>query len=281
MSVGDDLHPAAELSARSLSHVLNLLARRGMVLIASGQATEVELRLEGEDWSAVIGTVDRSVVTEGTQRGWLEACAHSPGRWRMNAAGRVALRKLKSASDEAMDGAHGRDVVAPDAPAAQPTPALTESPLAWLRRRKDKSGKPLISAAQFDAGERLRADLWFGDMTPRVTMNWSGNGAGGAPHGSAIGVDLLDRTVEAQQRVRAALSAAGPEFAGLLIDVCGHLKGLEEIELARGWPSRSGKVVLQLALNALVRHYGMISGSQGAAGGTLRHWASTDYKPVA
>ena len=49
----------------------------------------------------------------------------------------------------------------------------SESPLAWLRRRKDRDGEALISQAQFDAGERLRADFWFAQMTPRLTVNWS------------------------------------------------------------------------------------------------------------
>ncbi len=62
-----------------------------------------------------------------------------------------------------------------ETPASRATAALNpdESPLAWLRRRKDKDGTALISAPQFDAGERLRADFWFGQMTPRVTMSWS------------------------------------------------------------------------------------------------------------
>jgi len=48
-----------------------------------------------------------------------------------------------------------------------------ESPLAWLRKRRDRGGEPMITQSQFDAGERLRADFWFAQMTPRVTMNWS------------------------------------------------------------------------------------------------------------
>ena len=48
-----------------------------------------------------------------------------------------------------------------------------ESPIAWLRRRKDRNGEAMISQAQFDAGERLRADFWFAQMTPRTTTNWS------------------------------------------------------------------------------------------------------------
>ena len=40
--------------------------------------------------------------------------------------------------------------------------------IAWLRRRKDRDGEAMISQAQFDAGERLRADFWFAQMTPRA-----------------------------------------------------------------------------------------------------------------
>lgn len=50
---------------------------------------------------------------------------------------------------------------------------LTECPLGWLARRKDKDGRAMIAAAEFDAGERLRAGFWFARMTPRVTANWS------------------------------------------------------------------------------------------------------------
>jgi len=50
---------------------------------------------------------------------------------------------------------------------------LAESPLAWLARRKDKDGQPMLTDAEFDAGEKLRADFWFAQMTPRVTANWS------------------------------------------------------------------------------------------------------------
>ncbi|HUW72618.1 MAG TPA: DUF6456 domain-containing protein [Methyloceanibacter sp.] len=48
-----------------------------------------------------------------------------------------------------------------------------KSPLGWLRSRQDRNGQPLIGDAQFEAGERLRADYWFAHMSPRVTANWS------------------------------------------------------------------------------------------------------------
>src|SRR3954468_22374781 len=48
-----------------------------------------------------------------------------------------------------------------------------ESPLAWLARRKGRDGQAMISAHQFIAGEKLRADFTLGQMTPRVTANWA------------------------------------------------------------------------------------------------------------
>jgi hypothetical protein len=48
-----------------------------------------------------------------------------------------------------------------------------ESPLGWLKSRKDRNGRPLITDDQYAAGERLRADYWFAHLSPRVTSNWS------------------------------------------------------------------------------------------------------------
>jgi hypothetical protein len=79
-----------------------------------------------------------------------------------------------------------------------------------------------------------------------------------------------------------ALAAVGPEVAGVLVDICCELKGLEEAEKANGWPQRAGKVVLQIALTRLARHYGLIGGeeTQRRESGGLRHWGSEDYRPT-
>lgn len=159
-----------------------------------------------------------------------------------------------------------------------------ESPLAWLRRRKDRNGEPMISQVQFDAGERLRADFWFAQMTPRVTANWSlllsgGGGSRGAPD---IGPDVRDSVIAAHERVKRALAAVGPDLAGVLIDVCCHLKGLEASEKACGWPQRSGKIILQIALRQLARHYGMLpqpAQANDARPVRVRHWGASDYRP--
>jgi Domain of unknown function (DUF6456) len=73
----------------------------------------------------------------------------------------------------------------------------------------------------------------------------------------------------------------GPELAGLLIDICCELKGLEEAEKSRGWPQRAGKVALQLALARLARHYGFDAPAETPRRRQrLRHWGSEDYRPT-
>ncbi len=104
-----------------------------------------------------------------------------------------------------------------------------ESPLFWLARRKGRDGKPLIEAVQLLAGERLRVDFTRASLTPRVTASWDPSLAEGR-RGQAGGGTFTDVVVAARERVRQALDAAGPEFAGLLLDVCCFLKGLEDIE---------------------------------------------------
>ena len=171
-----------------------------------------------------------------------------------------------------------------DAAAARPGQNLDESPLAWLARRKDKDGRPMISAEEFQAGERLRGDFWFAHMTPRTTVNWSRLQSGGGGHAGSPdhGAETPDAILAARERVRRALKQTGPDLAGILIDVCCHLKGLEAAEKSGGWPQRSGKVVLQIALRQLARHYGIILERQPQQdrAAKVRHWAARDYRPA-
>jgi Domain of unknown function (DUF6456) len=149
---------------------------------------------------------------------------------------------------------HGADTPGSAALSAAPVAVnLRESPLAWLHRRKTRDGGRQISDIQLAAGERLRFDLERGRMLPRVTANWSSpvSGTSGAPASAS------DSALAARERVSKACNAVGPEFSGLLIDVCGFLKGLEQVESERDWPARSAKLLLRMGLDRLAGHYGL------------------------
>jgi|KBSMisStaDraftv2_1062788.scaffolds.fasta_scaffold483014_2 hypothetical protein len=140
-----------------------------------------------------------------------------------------------------------------------------ESPLARLRQRN------FINALQFDAGERLRHDFTIARIAPRLGIDL------GAPilrkaRGQQGATLLNDTVLAAKQRFSAAMRAVGPGLNALLFDVCCHLRGLEEAERAKGWPQRSAKVVLGIALDRLADHYGMrIAGTA-----RLRGWQKED-----
>jgi hypothetical protein len=156
-----------------------------------------------------------------------------------------------------------------------------EGALAWLRNRKDKDGRPLITEVQFNAGEKLAGDFWQAQLSPRVTANWSAVTPGRRLRRATpgFGVDMRDAVVAARQRFQRALEAVGPELAGILVDVCCHDVGLEVSGHAAGWPRRAAKVVLELALTRLARHYGMIAPEPPLAS-RLRHWGDADFRPT-
>ena len=164
-----------------------------------------------------------------------------------------------------VDTASGPEVVAVN---------LAESPLGQLVRRKDKNGKPFLSAAEFRAGERLRSDYTRGQIMPRLGANWEASVSSGRRSGG-IG-DLTDAALAARLRVEKAIGAVGPELSGVLIDVCCFLKGMETVEIERGWPVRSAKVVLKTALGILSRHYNPESGTRQKQ---VLHWGAEDYRP--
>lgn len=149
----------------------------------------------------------------------------------------------------------------------------SESPLAWLARRKGRDGRCLIDSHQFLAGERLRADFTRGSLTPRITSHWGLPTGGGGSRGAG---DMTDLVVASRQRLKLALDACGPEFSGLLIDVCCFLRGLDDVERERGWPSRSAKIVLQLGLDRLARHYGLKAQLQGNESSPIRVWSENE-----
>ena len=156
-----------------------------------------------------------------------------------------------------------------------------ESPLAWLARRKGADGRPFISPLQLAAGERLRADFTRAGLTPRVTANWTAPIAKGRRGASGDGAAAFtDLVIAAKERLARSLDAVGPEFAGLLMDVCCFLKGLEIVERERRWPPRAARSVLSLALDRLARHYGIAVEARGPERSRTRAWQAEGARPT-
>ena len=134
-------------------------------------------------------------------------------------------------------------------PARSVTVNLAESPLGWLFSRG------LVSARQFEAGERLRADWERGQLAPRITMSWDAAPIARSRGGAAPGIDLNGAQIDAKRRFEAAVAEAGPGLADILWRVVCAGEGMRDAESALGWPARAGKLVLSFALDRVADHY--------------------------
>jgi hypothetical protein len=231
--------------------------------------------------SAIATGAENPLVQSLLRRGLIAQSAD--GTLALTGEGRAFVRR-GMAPDDAFAAQHQtRGLVSLDDPelgSRSVAANLDESPLAWLRRHRGRDGRPLIDAAEFTAGERLRSDFTRARMMPRITANWTASIAERRRDGTAgAAAELTEVAIEAKGRVRRALDFVGPDFAGILVDFCCFLKSVEEIEKSRAWPSRSAKVVLRLALSSLARHYGLSGTARGRTHGPLRHWGTEDYRP--
>lgn len=243
----------------------------GERVIVFARQSRVSLRV-GSVPLAAASALESAGAVQRNQR------AGRPAEFTLTSGGAARYRRQQaSASGDGFRRQH-MDVVLKHHPAADAMVAVNEaeSPLLWLHRRQGRGGRALIGDAEFAAGERLRSDLTIACSLPRLTANWERTASGGA-----VGLTPTEAMLAARQRVDRAMQAVGPEFSGLLTDVCGFLKGMDQLERERGWPARSAKVVLVLALAALARHYGLSNEATGAAGrGKPQMWGAGDYRPA-
>jgi hypothetical protein len=257
-------NPELEREAR---RVFRSLAAKGLFL-----APEADGRyaLAGTRRAGRLLRVSAPNVDAFRKRGWLEGRGTRPetfalsaegARWfdRMNALPNPFAAQHQLRAIKLMKTDEGEKLV---------TFNEAESPLARLRVRG------MITSAQHDAGEHLRRDFTLAHLMPRLCADLSApisSGRGGAktpPQAEAV--------LAAKQRFRLAMSAVGPGLSDLLFDVCCHLRGLESIEASNGWPVRSGKVVLQIALDRLAAHYGIVSPMRRS--GRIRAWQAPAEK---
>jgi hypothetical protein len=261
--------PAGAKLDREAARLLAALGREGAYALADPTAEDgLIVRSGGEGISIGCGHFAAGAGEILVKADLAEPGGRS-GRITISAAGRARLRRERAGEAGPYLAQH-LDLVEDGAGEERRARDAGESPLAWMARRRDRDGVPLIDAACFEAGERLRRDLTIAALMPRMGADWSGIRVDGlGPRDPAAGSDAM---LAARQRVRSALAAVGNDLSGLLIDLCGFLKGLERIEAERRWPARSAKVVARIALARLAEHYGFERQATGPDRSRLRLW---------
>ena len=123
---------------------------------------------------------------------------------------------------------------------------LAESPLCWLHARGH------IDDRLFAAGEQLRADYERARLPQSVTMRWDPVRLGRAsPHA----LSPTEGQLAAKQRFDGAMKDAGSGLEDVLWRVVCGGEGLRQAETGLGWPLRSAKLVLRIALERVACFY--------------------------
>lgn len=127
---------------------------------------------------------------------------------------------------------------------------LAESPLGWLHARGH------LTDQQFDAGEKLRADWERAHLAPRITMRWDAAPiSGGKRRNIPAILNETEAQLVAKQRFTEAINHLGSDLSDIAWRIICGGEGTPVAEKNLGWPARSGKLVLKIALDRLVDFY--------------------------
>jgi hypothetical protein len=124
---------------------------------------------------------------------------------------------------------------------------LTVSPLTGLQTRGH------LTDRQFAPGEQQHADWERGEPVPSATMRRDPVRTAGGEQGLTAG----EHQLAAKHRLDGAVAAAGPGLADILWRVVRAGDGVPAAEKPQASPARSGKLVLELALDRLAVFYGL------------------------
>lgn len=150
---------------------------------------------------------------------------------------------------------------------------LKESPLARLAMGE----AAFLERHHVEVGERVRRLVERAQLRQRTTMNYSG--VAGDQNGRGAGADLSDLAADARKAVAEIHRSLPAECAGVVLDVCGWLKGLQDVERERGWPRRSAKLVLRIGLDQLAHIYGVGPYAVGKQSAKPRAWLAEGARP--
>lgn len=123
---------------------------------------------------------------------------------------------------------------------------VAESPLAWLHARGH------LDDRLFDAGEALRRDYERAQLSPSITMRWDPVRVKST---GDRGLSSSEARIAAKARFDGAIGHAGRGLEDILWRVVCAGEGLPDAERTLGWPARSGKLVLKLALDRVADFY--------------------------
>lgn len=141
-----------------------------------------------------------------------------------------------------------------------------------------KGGAPgFLEPHHLEAGQRIQILFERSQLQPRTTMHY-GPRVGSSRGGAGVH-DIGDMAADARRKLADIWKLLPSDCAGVLIDVCGFDKGLQQVEAERRWPRRSAKLVLRIGLEAAARHFGVTSNAVGMPAVRSNNWMGARARP--
>ncbi len=240
---------------------------RALLHGGTAHATEGVYRIVvGERAVRLDGAEVRGLMTAGVLSGNGRECQATP-------TARTWLRRMLSGEDEFAQQ-HRTLLRSSDGQIIN----LEESPLARLAVATDGE-EAFLSRHHVEAGERVRRMAERAQLQPRLTMSYDVAHTASGGKGGNTAAELGDLAAEARRGLALIHDVLPRDCAGVVLDVCGLLKGLQTVELERGWPRRSAKLVLRIGLDQLARHYGIGAEATGPESRRNRTWLGEGARP--
>ena len=245
----------------SALEILTALSHSGAILaVAPGLEKAAVLREIASGQSERTAVADRAVAEAMALKDWISCKSNGRvSRYVITPDGRSALQRIIARRENSATG-FCEDQAGFDVAMAQTARDLSrvrfhsnEGPLAILGRRRCKDGKPFLSRDLVRAGERLREDFELAHLEPGLAQDWARFLAPVSGGKRSDGPANAPRA--ARDRLQSAFEALGEGLSDIALRCCCHMEGMEVTEKRLGWPARSGKIVLRIALTRLAQHY--------------------------
>lgn len=126
------------------------------------------------------------------------------------------------------------------------------------------------------AAQRVARLFERAHLRQRVTMHYGPRVSGG---GYAVSGEIADMASDARRKLSVLMGKLPADCADVVLDICGYEKKLQDVEIERGWPRRSAKLVLRIGLETIAQAFGHTARAEGVANGNFRAWLAEDARP--
>lgn len=185
--------------------------------------------------------------------------AQAPDIFVLSEAGRARLRREAGAEDAflAQHATLEARVVVDSAGAERIVRGVVQTNvLRKLAALPGANGSAWLSAAELQAAQLLRADWEARQAGLTRGSDWSAPPIGSAARGASNAQErAMAARCDRNRRVADAMGALAPPLRRIVERACLYEDGLEAIERGEGWPARSAKLALKLALAQLAQAF--------------------------